>query len=164
MVSLYWKWLILIRPGLLIYLNCCFWKERSFFKVPPSVGFFPLWFVCKIIRNKLVRGEGRVVPTFDLSVLQRGFRREFVQHLPCSFSNLLGYFLLGSDPPRGSVQLHTVKCSILIYLMGHLLDWHLPANKGLKEQDQEAWFILQTVGIYPYGDLCAKCKPSISAL
>lgn len=42
-VSLYWKWLILIRLGLLICLNCCFWKERkkSFFKVPSSVFLFP---------------------------------------------------------------------------------------------------------------------------
>lgn len=28
-VSLYWKGLVLIRAGLLIYLDCCFWKERK---------------------------------------------------------------------------------------------------------------------------------------
>lgn len=40
-VSLYWKWLILVRMGLLIYLRWCFWKEweRFYWSTIKCVSF-----------------------------------------------------------------------------------------------------------------------------
>lgn len=142
--NLFWKWLILLRPINLFellfskgkkivslkYHQVCFSspslvKKRHYF-------FSSVWSVCKIIRNKLMRWEGRVVPTFDFSVLQRGFWWGLCSTFPVASQTFLFLFCQVTEP-RGSVQPHRVKHSMLISLMGHLLDWHLPANKGLKE-------------------------------
>lgn len=128
-----------------------------------TLFFSSVWSVCKIMRNKLMRWEGRVVPTFDFSVLQRGFWWGLCSTFPVASQTFLVLFCQVTEP-RGSVQPHRVKHSLLISLMGHSLDWHLPANKGLKGRcqsntwDQEFWFVLQAVVIYLHGDLCAKCK------
>lgn len=161
------------RPINLLELLFLKGKKRCFFKVPSSVFLFPLpneirhfffsslWSVCKIIRNKLVRGEGRVVPTFDFSVLQRGLWGGLWSIFPVA-SQIFWVLFCQVLIPKGPSSA-TQSSVFHAYLSdGHLLDWHLPANKGLKEWDQEARFVLQTVVTYLYGDLYA--KPSISAL